>query len=440
MSLADTLLGDLSDEDFEVELAGNVEHGEDGDANSRLQRNVQELLTVSDLDAISSVEEYISILPKLKSLEEKLDGQDDSGSGQALISETNSMITEINSNFNTLLSFVKLTYNTVWPDLENIVKNPLYYIRVIEILCFDISSFKEHAAEEVFSFLPKDLILSLTMSVNFLMKSKQSKVPSEHVQDLVLEACQVMTYINELQLKFRAFITMRVQNVAPNITALVGTTVAAQLIATAGLESLCTTPACNIPSLGKSVNRNALGYVYQSDPVKNVPEDFKKQAVRQVCAKISLSARIDRSAHQTGTLDGTHGAKWREEIEKRLEKMMSPPDNVQIKPLPKPVDMKSKRRGGRKFKKMRQRMKMSEVEKAQNKMAFGEQELTKTDAFGEEVGLGMLGKTSIRGIEGVRGVHMTQGARKVVNKFTLGGAHETAGDDTDKLVAVLDKK
>ncbi|ODQ45414.1 hypothetical protein PICMEDRAFT_74173 [Pichia membranifaciens NRRL Y-2026] len=440
MSLADTLLGDLSEDDFDVEVGEDVDIDDIEEANSGVERNVQELLTVSNMDIISSVEEYVSILPKLKFLEEKLDREEGSGGGQAIISETNSMIAEINSNFNTLLSFVKLTYNSVWPDLENIIKNPLYFIRVIEILRFDISSFKEHAEDEAFSFLPKDLILSLTMSVNFLLKSKQSRVPSEHVQGLVLEACRVMTYINELQLKFRAFITTRVQNIAPNITALVGTTVAAQLIATAGLESLCTIPACNIPSLGKSVNRSALGYVYQSDPVKNVSDDFKKQAVRQVCAKISLSARIDRSVSQTGTSNGTHGARWRDEIEKRLEKMMSPPDNVQIKPLPKPVDMKSKRRGGRKFKKMRQRMKMSEVEKAQNKMAFGEQELTKIDAFGEEVGLGMLGKTSIRDIEGVRGVHVTQGARKAVDKFTSGGAHGNAGDDTDKLVAILDTK
>lgn len=85
-------------------------------------------------------------------------------------------------------------------------------------------------------------------------------------------------------------------------------------------------------------------------------------------------------------------------------------------------------------------MNMSEVEKAQNKMLFGEQELTKTDAFGEEIGLGMLGKTSIRNIEDVRGVHVTQGTRKALEKFTSNGPDKGTEDGVDKLMALLGEK
>lgn len=448
MSLADTLLADFSDEDSASEFSDSGDIRE-RNPSSNLHHNVQELLTISDLDSILSIEQYVSVLPKLKYLEKKLDNQAEAqdretsklaSDEQSLISETNNMITEINNNFNTLYSFVKFAYARVWPDLENIVKNPLYYIKVIGVIHFDISSFKEHIASDDFNFLPKDLILSLTMSLNFLLKSKHSEVPQVNVQHLILEACEIMSYINELQLKFRAFVTKRVQKIAPNVTALVGTTVAAQLIATIGLEALCSTPACNIPSIGKSISRNSLGYVYQSDPLRNVPDDFKRQAVRQLCAKISLSARVDCSPHPEGSADGTYGLKWKDEIMKKLDKMMSPPENVRIKPLPKPIDMKSKRRGGRKFKKMRQRMNMSEVEKAQNKMLFGEQELTKTDAFGEEIGLGMLGKTSIRNIEDVRGVHVTQGTRKALEKFTSNGPDKGTEDGVDKLMALLGEK
>ena len=109
--------------------------------------------------------------------------------------------------------------------------------------------------------------------------------------------------------------------------------------------------------------------------------------------------------------------------------MMLPPENVRVKPLPVPINQKSKKRGGRKFRKMRERMKMSEVEKAQNKIAFGQQEVTRTDAFGEEIGLGMLGKESVRDIGIVRGVQLSKGTREKLTAFAK-GEEQPSGNDS----------
>lgn len=427
MSLADALLDGFSDSDSEMP-AENENH------------SIQELLTVSDFSNVNSISEYCSILPQLKSLEDKLGELETDSTNtdvdQSLLSETNKMITEIHTYFNTLNSFAKIVYNPVWPDLAQIIKNPLFYIKIITIIKFDVSSFKEQLSNGLFDFLSKDSILSLTMSSNFLLKSNRTQLPSEHVQTLAIEACEIMDYINNVQLKFKSFIAKKVEKIAPNLTALVGTTVSAQLMSTTGLETLVSTPACNIPSLGKTIDNNSLGYVYQCDIVKNITDDFKKQAIRQVCSKIVLAARMDMSRTKSAEM----GLKWRNEIKQRLEKLMLPPENVRVKPLAKPVDMKSKKRGGRKFKKMRERMKMSEVEKAQNKMVFGEQELTKTDAFGEEVGMGMLGKTSIRGIDNVRRVHVTKGTQKTLENFNSGRVskpNSESGDKKSKLADLL---
>lgn len=435
MGLADALLADFSDDDIEInsdaesDLLSKVNH------NNKFK--IQELITISDLNLINSIKDYCPILSGLEKIENKLDNSDSSPLSEidnSILLETNNMITEIYTYFNTLNSFIKLAYQKFWPDLSSIIKNPLFYIKIIKIINFNLKNLKNHIENEDLNFLSKDLLLSLTMSSNFLIKSNQSVIPNEHIQSLILESCDIMTYINDIQLKFRTFIIKRVENIAPNLTSLVGTTVASQLIASTSLSLLAITPACNIPSLGKSINKNSLGYIYQCDIVKNISKDFEKQAVRQLCSKIVLCARMDQSKPKNGDM----GLKWKQEIEKRLDKLILPPENVKIKPLAKPVDMKSKKRGGRKFKKMRERMKMSEIEKAQNKMMFGEEELTKTDAFGEEIGLGMLGKTSIRNSDNIRGVHVTKNTKEKLDMFTASNKNKNSEDGESKLASLLE--
>jgi U4/U6 small nuclear ribonucleoprotein PRP31 len=456
MSLAEELLNDFSDSELEVASdASDLEIEKDTENSSQngtahlknVEYQIQDLLTITDINTITSIKAFCPILLKLEKLERKLNEKEQldeegilysalSREEQELLSEVNKMIVEIQSYFNILNTFIKIAYSPFWPDLFNIIKNPLLYIRLIKIVKFDINYFKEYTNNEEFQFLPKDQLLSLTMSCNFLLKSQQSIIPEKHTQELILEACDIQTQINDLQLKFRKFIIKRVKIIAPNITALAGPTVSAQLIAAIGLETLSITPACNLPSVGKSTN-NSLGYVYQTDIVKNINDDVKKQAVRQLCSKIVLAARVDLASTKTGSIDYTLGNKWREEIQERLEKKILPPENVQIKPLPKPVDLKSKRRGGRKFKKMRERMKMSDIEKAQNKMTFAEEEVTTRDAFGDEIGLGMLGSSSIREIGNVRGVHITKGARQLVDNFHVKGKVEKPAKDSESKLAGL---
>lgn len=428
MSLADNLLNDFSDDDFGFEEKGlKGEENLDSTVNNSARHNqheISDLLKVSDLTSIETINEFCPILPKLYSLKEKLTNAEIpqenqkaglSASEQQLLADANNLISEMNTYFNVLITFIKTRYSEFWPDLFTIIKNPLNYVKLIQVVKFDLSSLKEMKSE--LEFLPKDQILSLTMSSNFLVKLDKSVSLSQHTQKLILEACEVLSLINQAQVELRSFLTKRVSRIAPNLTELVGAIVASQLISTLSLENLCATPACNISSIGKSLNHSE-GYITQCELVKNSPEEFKTQALRQVSAKVVLAARVDLGAFRSGNFDSTLGLKWKHEIKAKLDKLMLPPENVQIKPLPIPVDMKSKKRGGRKFKKMRERMKMSEVEKAQNKMVFGEKEVTRIDASGEEIGLGMLGKTSIRSISNLRGAQASKGTQKQLESFT----------------------
>lgn len=419
MSLAESLLADL-DSDLEFDNADTP------DAARILTPD--DLFTVADLHEITDIADYIPILPEIDALSKTLDRIDDnnitvdklSNAEDAVLTDATKLITQINTTFQLLLTFIKLNYSKTWPDLEMIVKNPLFYIRIIQMIKFELLNFKkmvEDDTDESLSFLPKDQILSLTMSINFLLKSNNQQIPDDYVQKLIIQACEISDSMNQTQLKFRNFITNRVKIIAPNITALVGPNISSQLISAVGLRTLSITPACNILSIGKNVTSNTGGYISQCDLVKNVPDDFKKNAIRQLSAKLVMAARVDSSNNDTrtdGSVDDALGQKWKNEIQSKLEKMILPPENTKIKPLPKPIDMKSKKRGGRKFKKMRERMKMSEMEKAQNKMAFGEEEVTKYDSFGNAIGLGMLGRTSVNT---VRRSNVSKATQKQLSDF-----------------------
>lgn len=60
--------------------------------------------------------------------------------------------------------------------------------------------------------------------------------------------------------------------------------------------------------------------------------------------------------------------------------------NDHIKALPKPLDKASKKRGGRRVRKMKERLGMTDIRKKANRMNFGELE---EDIMQEKMGFGV---------------------------------------------------
>ncbi len=95
--------------------------------------------------------------------------------------------------------------------------------------------------------------------------------------------------------------------------------------------------------------------------------------------KCTLAARID-SFHQSRS--GELGAKLRTEVEHRIEKLQEPPPVKQIKPLAPPIEQARKKRGGRRARKMKERLGITEIRKQANRMTFGEIE---EDAYQDDL-------------------------------------------------------
>ena len=103
--------------------------------------------------------------------------------------------------------------------------------------------------------------------------------------------------------------------------------------------------------------------------MQSLPPDLRRKGARLISNKCSLAARVD-SLHTS--IDGTIGEKLSEEIKQKLEKMLEPPPVKSSKALPKPLDKASKKRGGRRVQKQKERTGLTELRKKQNRMNFGE--------------------------------------------------------------------
>ncbi|GMG33920.1 unnamed protein product [Ambrosiozyma monospora] len=479
MGLADKLLADFSsdedDDDEQVDLKDEELDELDQDHNSeaehqdndyddemlesnltkpRQKRDFNYLMVKNDLSGVTSLRKYSSVLPKLESLLRKLDtikntdpDMIDREMENDFLSDANNKLTDIKTEISEVFSFVKSYYKSIWPDLEDLVRNPIDFAQVVKIIKDNVSLVSNNS-KILENVLKKEEILGLTMSASLV--SQQAKPQfEENYMKLILEACDIILELNSSRQKIRDFVTERAKAIAPNVTAIIGPSVTAQLISSYGLENLCKTPACNLPSVGvnNSASRAAQigprnkGYLYYSDLVQSVADEFRVQAMRMVSGKVILASRIDYSQRESTKSDDSNGQKWKKEITNKLEKLQAPPDQSKSKPLPKPVEQKSKKRGGRRFRKLKERMAMSDLAKAQNKMAFGKEEETRMDAFGEEIGLGMAGKFSnggsYRTMAETKKAQMTKAMASKIQKFAGNANNGPGNEGGSKLIKSL---
>lgn len=292
--------------------------------------------------------------------------------------------------------FLKRQYSKRFPELESLIPLPLDFAKVILVLqnSWDIDS-------DRLSFLGKEKILLLTMSA--LQAKENGKPLPQDVLDVTLKACHLLIELNAFKLKIQDYVASRLVVFAPNLTAIVGAQTAAQFMSlVGGLAELAKTPSCNVAALGNKrtvsmgLGQHGIrqqGFLYYSDIIQNVVPDLRKQAMRITAGKLILAARIDYASNNSSG-DASQGLKWRQEILDKIEKLEEPPEVVATKALPVPIDRKAKKRGGRRYRKMKEKFELSDLRKAQDRVVFGQAEKTVTDAFGEEVGLGMLSSLS----------------------------------------------
>ena len=363
-----------------------------------------------------------------------------------LLTQSNSLSTQIDGEVVLVHKFIRDHYSTRFPELERLVTTPLEYAKVVAILGngpLDSDSIK---ALTTSTNNPLGLSLKSVLDGPSLMivtveatTSKGHEMSPEELQR-VIQGCEMAIALNKAKYTLTEYVQSRMNIFAPNLTALIGSLTAAQLLnAAGGLTGLSKTPACNLPSWGSKKRQAGLatnigvrqqGFIYHSEMLRGIPNDLKKQALRIVSAKLILAARIDR-IHSSP--DGSEGEKLKSACLERLEKLTEPPPNKGGRALPIPDDKPARKRGGRRARKAKEALAMTDLRKAQNRMAFGKEEREVGYGTGETtVGMGMIGSANDGRIRGIQVDQRTRAKLSAKNKgwggaSTVGGAASSIG-------------
>ncbi|CAK7203951.1 U4/U6-U5 snRNP complex subunit prp31 [Sporothrix eucalyptigena] len=402
---------DLLSSDDEV---NDAMKGVDEDDEDKAEKNGKP----SDLrSATSLVKTLDSILEKIQFFQEQPSESRNKHIGNVeehpeyhLLTQANSLSTAIDNEVVLVHKWIRDHYSVRFPELETLVTNPLEYAKTAAVLGngpLDSDTMRRMPQStdnplgvSLDSVLDKPTLMIVTTSA---ITSKGQPMAQSDI-DGVVAACGIVIKLDVAKRALTEYVQSRMTIFAPNLTALIGSLTAAQLLNTAGgLTGLSKTPACNIAAWGskKGANVSALatnvttrqqGYLYQSPIIRTIPTDLKKQAMRIVSAKVVLAARVDR-IHSSP--DGAQGEELKEQCLERLEKLQEKPLNTGHKALPVPDDKPSRKRGGRRARQAKAATAMTDLRKAQNRMAFGQEEREVGYGLGDETaGMGMIGNAS----------------------------------------------
>ncbi|KAH8675305.1 hypothetical protein BX600DRAFT_169074 [Xylariales sp. PMI_506] len=325
-----------------------------------------------------------------------------------VLTESNTLSTQIDGEIMKVHKFIRDHYSARFPELETLIQNPIEYAKVVAILGngpMDSDSIKalqdktnSVLGESLKSVLDGPSLMIVTVEAT---TSKGQELNPEEL-DRITRACLMIVSMDKAKKTLTEYVQSRMNVFAPNLTAVIGSLAAAQLINSAGgLTALARTPSCNLPAWGSKKQANAAfatnvqnrqqGYIYHSPIIRGIPSDLKKKAMKAVAAKLVLAARAD-TGHANP--DGSYGEELRLQCLERLDKMTAPPPNKGQRALPAPDDKPSRKRGGRLARKAKEATAMTELRKAQNRMAFGKEERETDYGIGDEtVGLGMIGSS-----------------------------------------------
>uniref|UniRef100_A0A1A9WE15 U4/U6 small nuclear ribonucleoprotein Prp31 n=1 Tax=Glossina brevipalpis TaxID=37001 RepID=A0A1A9WE15_9MUSC len=409
MSLADELLADLEeDNDNEDELT--IEEPDEEmieEISEKLLKpsinlmevdvkvqSIRELCKLRDSDRLQYVLKQIEFYAQRQRSSAEMLGSVESDPEYCLIVEANAIAVDIDNEISIIHKFTKEKYQKRFPELDSLIVGEMEYLLAVKELGNDLNQVKNN--EKLQAILTQATIMIVSVTASTTQGNLLS--PSEKAQ--IDEACEMAIELNNFKSRIYEYVESRMTFIAPNLSMIVGASTAAKLLGIAGgLTKLSKMPACNVQVLGSQKKTLAgfcktqmlphTGYVYYAQIVQDTPPDLRRKATRLVAAKAVLAARVD-ACHES--VHGEIGLKFKEDIEKKLDKLQEPPPVKFVKPLPKPIEGSKKKRGGKRVRKMKERYALTEFRKQANRMNFGDIE---EDAYQDDLGYsrGTIGKT-----------------------------------------------
>ena len=321
------------------------------------------------------------------------------------LEKANKYIIILNKYISEGITVLKELYSPYFPELPTIVTNSFEYVKSIKVIEENKVLLKNESKiglkqlRQELSFLPNNVLMALTFmlsSSNVINSNNNSSdINLKNKYEKVLELFQEKnTLLN--------FISNNMKYLAPNLTLLLGAEISAKLVTEAGgLQELARTPSGNILNMGRhelnlegfsTMNKFNNGYLTELKEYKDAIDSMKIKVLRRYANKTALAARkdafINKNKKKGNEKEEKYGDDLKKLIEEKVEKIKNDVQPILKKPLPRPDDKPSRKRGGKRVRGIKKKFELTEVRKLRNRMKFGEPEAEYRDTG---IGFGMLG-------------------------------------------------
>ncbi|KAH0587330.1 hypothetical protein H2248_006130 [Termitomyces sp. 'cryptogamus'] len=377
-------------------LEGGVKPAEELDAEDVQQMELGNIVDVTKIAKLEGSKRMTDILNDI----EKYQANPSTAAAMVLpahlnpeynvIVQANNLSVDVDNEILIVNKFIRDHYAPKFPELEQLVTDAVMFNRSVRVL----GNHEDPTKVDLNGILPPALIMSIFMTAT----TTNGKPLAESDWAAVERACDLSDRLEEAKKKIFMYVSSRMNMLAPNISAIVGTTTAAKLLGVAGgLAGLAKMPSCNVHLLGaqkkiaagfsSATQKRHTGFIFQCELVTHTPPEYQLKVQRTIGAKTVLAARMDLERQRR---DGSYGETLRDKIEKHIDRLAAPPPSKVVKALPIPNDGPKKRRGGKRARKAKEAYAQTELRKLQNRMAFGEAE-EEVGAFDQTKGMGMIG-------------------------------------------------
>ena len=348
------------------------------------------------MDEINEIEEISNFVIKLETQTNLTEDENII----PLLEKANKYIIILNKYISEDVIILKDLYSIYFPELPTIVTSNYEYVKTIkvieenkELLKKESKTWIKQLSQEL-SFLPNNVLMAL----NFILSSSNVlKINSEKKSLEIKEKYNKILDLFHKKTTLLNFISNNMKFLAPNLTLLLGAEIAAKLVTEAGgLYELAKTPSGNILNMGRhelnlegfsTMNKFNNGYLTELKEYKDSVESMKIKVLRRYANKTALAARKDTFMNKNRNNE-KYGEEMKKLIAEKVEKIKNDKQPILKKPLPRPDDKPSRKRGGKRVRGIKKKFELTEVRKLKNRMKFGEPEAEYRDTG---VGFGMLG-------------------------------------------------
>lgn len=381
----DALMADLESDDDEEEDAEDGDHPTEP-AVEDIEQILQTTAKERGVTAVAHLKRSQKYMDHVQTIQTFVDQPESQGRVTAdllvegsdeynLVVTSNDLMMEIDDEIAAIHRLIAEIYASKFPELESLVPNALDFARVVKTIGNEMDM---TVVGDLSKLLPSAAVIGISVTGS----GTSGKPLADDALKKCMDACDELLALDADKAMILRFVESRMSCLAPNVSQLVGTRIAAQLVGLAGgVAQLARIPSCNLQVLGQQKkdlsgfsSASALkhtGIIFHCDLIQSVPPYLRMKACRALAGKLALMARVDSQPIKSDKdKEGLVGIQFRSELIHKMEKWQEPQKAKTKKALPIPDEKPRRKRGGKRYRKMKERLQMTDVRKEMNRQSF----------------------------------------------------------------------